>query len=61
VALVAEAMRIRFAWPVVAVAALVALVGAAWPHRAGMLLAVMGGVVVPLALESWSRARVSSR
>ena len=60
-ALVAQAMRIRFAWPVVAVAAVIALVGANWPHRAGMLLAVMGGVVVPLALESWSRARVTSR
>jgi hypothetical protein len=58
---VAQAMRIRFAWPVVVVAAVIALVGASWPHRAGMLLAVIGGVVVPLALESWSRARVTSR
>lgn len=50
-AMIAQAMRARFAWPTAMVAAAVALVGAHWPYRSGMLLAIGCGVLVPLALE----------
>lgn len=59
-ALVAQAMKVRLAWPVVIAATVVALIGAGWPHRAGMLLAVVAGVVTPLVLEARVRARQSS-
>ncbi len=59
-ALIAQAMRVHLAWPVVGVAAVVALVGAAWPHRAGMLLAIIAGVATPLILEARARKRRST-
>ena len=54
-AMIAQAMRARMAWPVVIVAAVVAVVGAGWPHRAGMLLAVIAGVLTPILLERRAR------
>jgi predicted branched-subunit amino acid permease len=59
-ALIAQAMRVRLAWPVVIAATVVALIGVAWPHRAGMLLAVLAGVVTPLVLEARARAHRSA-
>ncbi len=50
-AMIAQAMRARFAWPTALVATLVALLGATWPYRFGMLLAIVCGVMVPLLLE----------
>ena len=55
-AMIAQAMRVRLAWPVVIVASLVAVIGASWPHRAGMLLAVIAGIVTPIWLERRARS-----
>jgi predicted branched-subunit amino acid permease len=54
-AMIAQAMRSRFAWPTAMVAALVALLGTAWPYRSGMLLAIACGVMVPIMLERVAR------
>lgn len=56
-ALIAQAIRVHLAWPVVGVATVVSLIGAAWPHRAGMLLAIAAGVATPLLLEARARSR----
>jgi predicted branched-subunit amino acid permease len=54
-AMIAQAMRASFAWPTALVAAAVALIGADWPYRAGMLLAIALGVMVPLVMERAAR------
>ena len=59
-ALIAQAMRVSLAWPVVIAATVVALIGVGWPHRAGMLLAVLVGVVTPLILEARAQSRRSA-
>ena len=59
-ALIVQAMRVHLAWPVVGAATVVALIGATWPHRAGMMLAVVAGVATPLLLEARARARRAS-
>lgn len=59
-ALIAQAMRVSLAWPVVIAATVVALIGVGWPHRAGMLLAVLVGVVTPLILEARARSSRSA-
>lgn len=59
-ALIAQAMKVSLAWPVVIVATVVAVAGAGWPHRGGMMLAVVVGVMTPLVLEARARARRAS-
>lgn len=60
-AMIAQAMRARFAWPTALIAGTVALIGAHWPYRFGMLLAIACGVLVPLALEQAARKREMAR
>lgn len=50
-AMITQLMGARLSGPTVLVALAVVLIGANWPYRAGMLLAIACGVLAPLAIE----------
>jgi predicted branched-subunit amino acid permease len=56
-ALVAPMIRGAPAWGASLAAAALALIGARWPWKLGLIAAVVAGVAVALAIEQWQRRR----